>query len=49
MEKEKYLNKAIQIFGFEHPYAISIATMIENNVSSETIEKTLEGLIKMRI
>ena len=45
---EKYLDMIIAVFGFEHPYSISIATMIETHVSEETIKNTVEGLIKMR-
>lgn len=45
--KEKYLDMIISVFGFEHPYTISVATMIEKNVSTETIKKTVEGLIMM--
>jgi hypothetical protein len=46
--KEKYLDMIIAVFGFEHPYTISIATMIESNVSDNTIKQTVEGLIAMR-
>jgi len=45
---EKYLDMIIAVFGFEHPYTISIAIMIENNVSEETVKNTAEGLLKMR-
>ena len=48
MKKSDILNIIINIFGFEHPYTITIASMIEKNVSFETIQKTAEGLLKMR-
>lgn len=44
----KYLDMMIKMFGFENPYTISIALAIENNVSEETIKKTVLGLIKMQ-
>lgn len=45
---EKYLDMIITVFGFEHPYTISVATMIETQVSEETIKNTVEGLLEMR-
>ncbi len=47
--KEDLLTVAIQSFGFEHPYTISIARAIENNVSFDTIKATLEGLLEMGV
>jgi len=44
----KYLDMMIKTFGFESPYTISIAQAIENNVSEETIKKTVLGLIQMQ-
>ena len=44
----KYLDMVIRMFGFEHPYTISIAKAIENNVSEDTIKKTVLGLIQMQ-
>jgi len=46
-KKEEMLDEMIRFWGFEHPYTISIATMIETNVSIKTIEQTVKGLIKM--
>lgn len=43
----EYLEMMIKTFGFEDPRTISIAVIIENNVSEETIKNTVEGLIKM--
>lgn len=45
---EKYLDMIIAVFGFEHPYTISVATMIETQVSEETIKATVEGLLEMQ-
>ena len=45
---KRYLDMMIKVFGFEHPYTVSVARAIENNVSEETIRTTVEGLIKMQ-
>ena len=44
---EKYLDMIIAVFGFEHPYTISVAMMVETQVSEETIKTTVEGLLEM--
>ena len=46
-KRENILTYAISHYGMEHPYVISIARMIESNVSTETIIATLKGLLMM--
>ena len=45
--RESILTYAVAHYGVEHPYVISIARMIESNVSTETIIATLRGLLMM--
>ena len=45
--RESILTYVVTHYGMEHPYVISIARMIESNVSTKTIIATLRGLLMM--